>query len=387
MLRRLRLLVVAAVAGALTGVVSWTFLEALATVTRWRVDHGWLVWCLPLAGITVAASYHRWGGHAKGGTPYVVEQANVLTHGVPARMLPFIWSGSVLGHLTGASVGREGAALQMAGSITDTTARIGRLDDDERRTLVSAALAAGWGGVFGVPFTGVAFALQMRRSHRLRILVPSTIAAVTARAVVGTFDPDFGVRPRLSDVDWTLGLPVALLAVGLSTGLAARLFVRSLHHVRSIVGHRVRHQALRPLVGAALTLALVSVVGREHLGLSTTLTDTAFTGGGADWWDPLLKMVLTVAALGTGFVGGEVLPLFVIGGTLGAALAPTVAAPSILLATTASVAAFSSAAGVVLTGLVLTVEQFGWNSLGPAIVVGIGARIAAGRPGLYATHH
>ena len=38
-------------------------------------------------------------------------------------------------------------------------------------------------------------------------------------------------------------------------------------------------------------------------------------------------------------------------------------------------------------GLVLTVEQFGWNTLLPALIVGATARLAAGRPGLYVTHH
>ena len=36
-----------------------------------------------------------------------------------------------------------------------------------------------------------------------------------------------------------------------------------------------------------------------------------------------------------------------------------------------------------LTGLVLTVEQLGWRTLIPAIIVGVFARMAAGRPGLY----
>ena len=102
---------------------------------------------------------------------------------------------------------------------------------------------------------------------------------------------------------------------------------------------------------------------------------------------PLLKLLFTAIALGSGFVGGEVLPLFVMGGTLGAAIAPGLHAPAPLLATTGSAAAFSAAAGVMLTGVVLTVEQFGWNTLLPALIVGATARLAAGRPGLYVTHH
>jgi H+/Cl- antiporter ClcA len=57
-----------------------------------------------------------------------------------------------------------------------------------------------------------------------------------------------------------------------------------------------------------------------------------------------------------------------------------------MLATTGSAAAFSSAASVAATGVVLTVEQFGAHALLPAVLVCVAARLAAGRPGLYVTH-
>jgi H+/Cl- antiporter ClcA len=101
---------------------------------------------------------------------------------------------------------------------------------------------------------------------------------------------------------------------------------------------------------------------------------------------PFLKLGFTAVALGTGFVGGEVAPLFVMGSTLGAAISPPLNAPGPLLATTASAAAFASAASVAVTGVVLTVEQFGWHTFIPALVVGAFARLAAGRPGLYIAH-
>jgi len=41
---------------------------------------------------------------------------------------------------------------------------------------------------------------------------------------------------------------------------------------------------------------------------------------------------------------------------------------------------------VAITGVVLTVEQFGWHTLIPALLVGAAARLAAGRPGLYVAH-
>jgi H+/Cl- antiporter ClcA len=169
-------------------------------------------------------------------------------------------------------------------------------------------------------------------------------------------------------------------------GLIARLFVGSLRRLKQRMAHWFRFPPVRPIIGGAVTLALIPLFGRDYLGLSTGLMNDAIAGHHVDVWVPLLKLVFTVVALGTGFVGGEVLPLFVMGSTFGAAIAPGLHVSGPLLATTGSSAAFASAASVAFTGVVLTVEQFGWHALVPAVIVGVSARIVAGRPGLYQAH-
>jgi H+/Cl- antiporter ClcA len=378
--------VFAAVGGALTGVVSYAFLHALDWATETRLEHGWLQWLLPLAGAVVAGTYHRWGGRAKGGTPYVIEQSHIHTHGVPARMAPFIFAGSTLGHLFGASVGREGAALQMAGSVTDTIARGARLSRQQRRTLVAASLAGGWGGVFAVPFTGVVFALQVCRGHRVRTLVPAVVSAFTATWVVRLLGYELSDRPRLPKSEWTLGLPFKFALFGIAVGLLARLFVATLKRVKRRSARWFHRPTVRAAAGGVATIALVWLFGTGYVGLSTPMYSTAIAGGAVDWWQPLLKLLFTAVALGTGYVGGEVLPLFVMGATLGGTLAPALGANGSLLAATGAPAAFASAASVAITGVVLSVEQFGSGVLVPALIVGLFARLAAGRPGLYRAH-
>ena len=386
MLARLRLLLFAALGGAVTGLVSYWFLEALIWATRTRVEHGWLVWLLPGIGLTVAGVYFYWGGRAKGGTPAVIEQGNVYTHGVGPGMAPLIFGGSIAGHLGGASIGREGAALQIAGSVTDTAATLGRLPRHDRQTLVAASLAGGWGAVFGVPFTGVLFTLQVTRHQRWRALLPALASAWSGYAVVEAFDGDYGVRPHLERPDWTLWSPFALALAGLGFGLMGRLFVAALMAIRNRMGHRVRWPPMRGFVGGLATLALMGLAGRDYLGLSLPLLGEALSGEQVDWWVPFLKLLFTVVALGTGFVGGEVAPLLVIGATFGNALGPVVHGDRTLLAAVGSCATFASAASVALTGVVLATEQFGRHALVPAAIVAVTSRMAAGRPGLY-THH
>jgi H+/Cl- antiporter ClcA len=394
MLRALRLTVLAAAGGAATGAVVFAFLRSLDHVTDLRLDHPWLVWLLPLVGLIVAGSYHRWGGRAKGGTTAVIEQANVFTHGAPARMAPLIFGGAVAGHLVGASVGREGAALQIAGSVTDTGGRLLRLSERDRRLLLAASLAGGWGAAFGVPLTGVVFTFQFARHHRWRTVPFSLVSAYSGRAVVHALGYPLDVTPPLPDVDWSVGLLVALIVGGLVFGLLARLFVRGLHSVKRRSAHLVGTPALRGFIGGAAVLALIAVFGRSYLGLSLPLLaeslDPATAGDPFGWARPVLKLLFTVVSLGTGFVGGDVAPLFVIGGTAGAAVASTLGcevADRVVLAAIGSSVTYAAAASVTFTGIVLAVEQFGWNAFVPALVASVSTRIAAGRPGLYEAEH
>lgn len=385
MLSRLRLLVFAGIGGALTGLISWAFLKALVWAGETRLEHPNLLYLLPLVGLVVAGVYFYWGDRAKGGTPAVLEQANVYTHGVGKRMAPLIFGGSIAGHVAGASVGREGAALQMAGSVTDMAAGVGRLPREDRQTLMAAALAAGWGAVFAVPFTGVAFALQVTKHRRWRVLLPAIIAAFTGQWVVAALGAEKAPRPH-PNPDWTFFLPLKLVIAGLAFGLLGRLFVGTLKFIRHWMGRGFHWPPIRAVFGGLATIALVAIAGRAYLGLSLPLTAKAFLGLPTEWYVPFFKLLFTAVALGTGFVGGEVAPLFAMGATMGSAIAPWLNVDRVLLATAGSAATFSSAATVILTGVVLTVEQFGWRMLIPALIVGAAARLSAGRPGLYARH-
>ncbi|MFZ9629143.1 MAG: chloride channel protein [Ilumatobacteraceae bacterium] len=390
MLRPIRLLVLSAVGGAVTGLVVFAFLRSLDAVTDIRLETPWLVWLLPVVGIVVAATYHAFGGRAKGGTPGVIAEANVLTHGAPARMAPLIFAGASAGHLVGASVGREGAALQLAASVTDTGARALRLGSADRRYLLAASLAGGWGAAFGVPVTGVVFTWCFARHQRLRTVPLSIASALVGRAVVQRLGYDLSSGVTVPDTDWGPRLFAALVLAGIAFGLLARLFVALLHGVRRVTARRIHAPAWRAAAGGVVLIGYFAVFGRDTMGLSLPLLREALAGDHVRWFIAPLKLVATALSLGTGFVGGEVAPLFVIGGTAGASLAGFLALDGsrrLLLAALGSTVTFAAAASAPMLGVVLAVERFGWHALVPALVVSCSTRVAAGRPGLYTAHH
>lgn len=384
--------------GALSGLGSWALFESLDHATSLRLDHPWLLWLLGPAAFALGLVYWLWGGRISRGTSLVIEQslaparmngstdaATIDTDAVdvPRRMAPMIFGATYLAQLTGASVGREGAALQIAGSLTSAVARLLRLEPHNARLLLIASMAGAFGGAFGVPIAGAVFALEVQQTGRLRYdaLAPALAASVTADFVVEGLGRVTPIQSMIADVDWWTF--VRLAAVGVVAGLTARLFISSLHSIRTLASRLISWPPLRPVLGAVTTIGLALLVGRDYLGLSLPLIDESVAGISADWWDPLLKIVFTVIALGTGIPGGEVTPLFVIGTTLGSVLSGLLDLPPALVAVAAFAAVFGAAANTPIACTILTAELFGAATLAPAGIVCVLAYAVSPRRGIY----
>lgn len=388
----------AAIIGAISGLGSWALFESLDQATSLRLDHAWLIYVLPAVALLLGLAYHYAGGEATRGTSLVIDRSLPSPAGasnvdedsepldvvrVPARMAPMIFGATYLAQLAGASVGREGAALQIAGSLSSLVMRPFRIAASDARLMLVAAMAGAFGGAFGVPIAGAVFALEVQQTGRLRYdaLAPALVASITADFVVEGLGRSTPIVSVPASADWSEFARLAL--VGIAAGLAARLFIRAMHIVRSATTRAISWPPLRPVIGAVATIALAVLVGRDYLGLSLPLVDDALAGIISDWWDPALKIVFTVIALGSGIPGGEVTPLFVIGATLGSVLsAPLDLAPT-LVAVAAFAAVFGAASNTPIACTLLTAELFGAAVLAPAGIVCILAYAVSPRRGIY----
>src|SRR5205085_10653536 len=137
-------------------------------------------------------------------------------------------------------------------------------------------------------------------------------------------------------------LKVAL--AGVAFGLVGSAFAWLTEWLKEVTARRVPWLPLRAFVGGVLVVGFILVLGRDYSGLSLALSHTALTGGHVDSYAFAAKLVATALCLGFGFVGGEVTPLFVIGATLGAALASPLGIAQPTLAAVGFVAVFAGAA-------------------------------------------
>ena len=384
--RQVRLVAAGVVVGGLAGAASAGFLRSLDWATETRIAHAWLLWLLPVAGAAMAWVGAQYGGRAGGGNRLTMSQIHAFGDGVPARMAPLVYVGTIATHLFGGSAGREGTALQMAAGLTDGLASRVRLVPEDRRLLLIAALAAGFGSVFGVPWAGIVFAMEIAPTpwrERAVALPAAVVAALLGDRVVGWMGVHHTAYPDITGVRWRDALIAALVAPAF--GIAAWLFIRLTEAIKEHLASRVAAPAIRAVLGGLAVIALTLLVGtRDYNGLSLPLLGRAFglVEVGLGVW--ALKLLLTAVTVGSGYAGGEVTPLFVIGATLGAAIAHATGGPVLVLAAVGMMATFGAAVNASTACVVMGVELFGWGPIVP-LVVGCGiARLCSSGRTLYA---
>ena len=390
----LKWLAIAALMSCAIGSVCAWFLIALEWATRTREAMPWLLYCLPIGGILVAGVYHYFGKSAEGGSNLIVDEIHEPGAGVPSRMAPLIFFGTVLTHLVGGSAGREGTAVQMGGSLASLFAKALKVGPEDRRTALMAGIAGGFGAVFGTPLAGAVFAMEVLAFGSLRYdsILPCLIASLISDRVTrawGVHHADYHLRSIASAGGGGFVL-VKVAIAGICFGLASAFFAELAHGTQRLF-QRIRQPLLRPVAGAAAVIALTHALGtREFLGLgvwssvpgNVTIL-SSFNADGAHAWSWWWKSLFTAITLGSGFKGGEVTPLFYIGSTLGNALSSLLSEPASLFAALGFVAVFAGATNTPLACTIMGVELFGAEHVVPLAVACFVSYLFSGHSGIY----
>ena len=385
--------VLATLVAALAGSASALFLFCLDWATQTREANRWLIWGLPVAGFMVGWVYLKFGQHVEAGNNLLIDEIHDPQKVVTLRMAPFVLVSTVVSHLFGASVGREGTAVQMGGALADQLTHIFKLNTADRRMVLMAGISAGFASVFGTPLAGALFALEVLAIGRIRLdaLLPCVIAAVVADQV-GLM---WGVQHTHYEVGWvppiTVWLLVAMVVAGAVFGLTGKLFADGTHALSGVMKKHIAYAPLRPLLGGAVIAAVVMWGSFDrYIGLGIPVMVEAFAHPLAPT-DFLGKMAFTIASLGSGFKGGEVTPLFYIGATLGNALAPLLDAPFALLAAVGFVAVFAGAANTPIASTLMAMELFGAETGVFAALACVMSYVCSGHSGIYraqrVSHH
>lgn len=398
-----RWLILGGGAGVLAGVASAIFLRSLDWATQYRNAHPAIIWALPIAGLALGWFYQRFAGLAAQGNNLVIDEIHNNQQDIPVRMAPMILLGTLVTHLFGGSAGREGTALQMGASLADalyrgwmklssrggqtTTAQPAVAKNDDRRLMLMAGISGGFGSVFGTPVAGFVFGMEVQSVGQIRYegIVPCLVAALVGDWVTRALGATHSHYPAIAHVGLDLFMLLKIAAAGVICGLVSLLFVELTHAIKFITGE-LQLRLLRPVLGGVVVLALTALLGsQDYLGLSLPLIQRSVQGQDVAAFAFLLKLIFTAITLGTGFLGGEVTPLFVMGATLGHSLGYLLGIDPAWLSMLGFVAVFAGASNTPLACMLMGLELFGGGSPIYFLLICVMAYLASGHRSIYTT--
>ena len=352
--------------GLFVGAFSTLFAFCLRQVTTFRTQNPWIILLLPLAGVVIVFLYGVFRYKNDKGTNLVLSSIHAEAE-VPFRMAPLIFISTIITHLFGGSAGREGAALQLGGSIGQQLGKLFRFDEKDQRIVVMCGMSAAFSAIFGTPIAASIFSMEVVSVGVMyyAALVPCVFSAFAAQGIslllkVRTVTPPYLVEsvPNFYSVD-----SIKAIILAIACALVGALFCIVLHNGEHYLKKWFPNPYVRVVAGAAGVIILYFALRTDaYLGLGTGVIQASFkeTAGPQMF---LLKMLFTALTLCAGFKGGEIVPSLFIGATLGSFMSTILAAPTDICAACGMVGVFCAVTNSPITSLLIAAELFGFNGM------------------------
>ena len=381
----LKWVLIAGVVGAVGGLVGSTFHLSVEAATHFRERQPWLLFLLPVSGLAIVWLY-RALKMKKVNTNAIIDSIHTGSS-VPLALVPAIYLATVITHLFGGSSGREGAALQIGGSLGNWVGRLFHLDEKDMRIVTLAGMSAVFSALFGTPLTASVFALEVISVGVIyySALVPCLVAALAALQISVLFG-SAPTRFALAAVPVSAPMVIRIMGLALLCTALSIVLCLFLHGTEHFLEKRFKNEYLRIVCGGAAVVLLSAALGtRDYNGAGMELVRRAIEEGVARPEAFALKLLLTALTIGAGFKGGEVVPTFFIGATFGCVVGPLLGIPAELAAAVGLVGVFCGAVNSPVASIFLSVELFGsGNVVFFAMTCGI-AYALSGYFGLYSS--
>lgn len=378
-------LICSAIIGITCGAVGTAFHYSVEYVTQFRSGHSWIIFLLPAAGLLIVFLYRAGGIKHDKGTNLVIGSIRNPEYNVPFRMAPLIFITTVITHLFGGSAGREGAALQIGGSLGASIGKLIKMDDNDKHIMTLCGMSAVFAALFGTPVTAALFSVEVISIGILyySALVPCILSATISYAITEKFHitPTYFILNQVPEMSLATGIRVIILSV--AAAVLSILFCMSMQVIGKTFKKYLKNQYLRILVGGVLLVLLTLVVRcNDYNGAGMNIIEQAIHGT-AKPEAFILKLLFTCITIGCGFRGGEIVPSFFIGATFGCTLGGWIGLDPGFGAAMGLVSLFCGVVNCPLASLVLSIELFGASGI---LLFAIGCSVSYMLSGYYSLY-
>lgn len=358
----LRWILLSTLVGLVVGFISVLFNFGMKNATLLRKENPWILLFLPVAGVIIVALYRVFHYENNGGTDTVIECIQTETY-IPLRMAFLIFVSAILTVFCGGSVGREGAAVQIGGSIGKTLGDWFHFNKKDRRVLLMSGISAAFSALFSTPMAAAFLPMEMADVGFLYYpaLVPCIWSSFVAYFLARAMHAPAEQMMVAQDVGLTLPFSLLTLLLGLLCALVSALFCEALHMAGSLYRTCLKNAFLRAVTGGLLIIGLTVLLGTDaYLGPGMDVIEQ-FLHGQVIPWAFLLKILFTAITIGAGYKGGEIVPSFFTGAAFGALFGSLTGANIPLCAAIGMVSVFCGVTNCPVTALLIGFELFGFS--------------------------
>lgn len=375
--------IISLIIGVIVGFTGTAFHISIEKATEIREKYPFIIWFLPFGGIFIVWFYKIMKLEHDKGTNMVLMTVR-QNSGMSLKNMICIFVGSTVTHLFGGSSGREGAALQIGGSVAYQFGKIINLDEYDLRIITMCGMSAGFSSLFGTPAAASFFAMEIISIGILHYsaIVPCIVSAVTAFGI----SSQFGVKA----VSWLVDIPditvisiVKTAVIALLCGALSYIFCITMKNTGLLYKHFIKNKYLKIIIAGFAVALLTFITGTtDYNGTGMKVISRVFENQ-AGYEVFILKIIFTALTLSAGFKGGEIVPVFFTGAAFGSALSGITGLPCSLCAGIGLVSLFCGVTNCPITSMFLSIELFGSEGIIYFAVACAVSYMTSGYEGLY----
>ena len=246
--------------GLVVGLCGTAFCYGLIGATNIRLAHPWLIFLLPVGGLVIVGLYHILQNEKDTGTNLVISAIHSGDK-LPFKMAPLIFISTIITHLFGGSAGREGAALQMGGSLGNSIGKLFRFDDKDRNVMIMCGMSAAFSALFGTPMAAAIFSMEMISVGVMyyNALVPCVISSLVAHDVADYFGVtnEFFLIESIPKFELKTAVQISILAA--LCALVSILFCVSIHGAERLYKKFFKNPFIRVFAGGVFIIIAIII--------------------------------------------------------------------------------------------------------------------------------